>query len=49
MAPMFWTLLLMVFTLALLSFMVKLYFYPPSFPPQKGSDTLAGLNNQWSW
>nr|VFU78815.1 ATP synthase 8 [Proasellus arthrodilus] len=49
MAPMFWTLLMVLFTMAFLSFMVKLYFFPTKHPLYLVKENLINLKNQWPW
>nr|VFU78862.1 ATP synthase 8 [Proasellus rectus] len=49
MAPMFWTMLMLLFTLAFLTLMAKLYFYPFVRPPYLPKSASTSLKNQWLW
>nr|VFU78853.1 ATP synthase 8 [Proasellus solanasi] len=49
MAPMFWTLLMMLFTLIFLFFVAKLYFYSSSRQLQINEKMLISTSNQWTW
>nr|VFU78789.1 ATP synthase 8 [Proasellus ibericus] len=49
MAPMFWTLLMTLFTLLYLSFLVKLYFHPTARLFSKTKKINPGLKNFWTW
>nr|VFU78688.1 ATP synthase 8 [Proasellus granadensis] len=49
MAPMFWTLLMMLFILIFLMFTVKLYFYSSSQQLWVNKTELIKLSNQWTW
>nr|VFU78904.1 ATP synthase 8 [Proasellus meridianus] len=49
MAPMFWTFLMVLFMAALLSFMVKLYFYLSSQTVSNSRVISTNSNPQWMW
>nr|VFU78746.1 ATP synthase 8 [Proasellus jaloniacus] len=49
MAPMFWTLLMVLFTVVFLMFMVKLYFYLSAQFFQISEEQAKKLSNQWPW
>nr|VFU78607.1 ATP synthase 8 [Proasellus margalefi] len=49
MAPMFWTLLTVMFMTILLTFTVKLYFYLSDTPPRLSGRISTNLKPCWAW
>nr|VFU78734.1 ATP synthase 8 [Proasellus aragonensis] len=49
MAPMFWTFLMLLFTIAFMVIMVKLYFYVSSCSIYMISKISHNMKNQWPW
>nr|ADA69756.1 ATP synthase F0 subunit 8 [Asellus aquaticus] len=49
MAPIMWSVLLIMFCMALMVFMTKLYFYSAASSPTLGQGPLSPQETPWPW
>nr|VFU78828.1 ATP synthase 8 [Proasellus ortizi] len=49
MAPMFWTLLMLMFTFAFILFAAKMYFYLENAPEYTKDKILFNMKKHWPW